>query len=176
LTSWAFRRYRIGFVGNGSVPTNRPERSDQTRPEQRLDRLTCICGPQWQHRPRVADELRQVIGGKLIVRDQQERLLDDERDWCEIGCGAVRWILGEQAAIWNWGKLKKGNEGLRQRNSPVPYVCTLWIYALVFMLTAPKNITKYSFDLKFILPTTQIYFFRTNSCPNGNIQQLTLNN
>ncbi len=47
--------------------------------------------------------------------------------------------------IWNWGKLKKGNEGLRQRNSPVPHVCTLWICALVFMLTAPKNITKYLF-------------------------------
>jgi hypothetical protein len=88
-------------IGLGLLATaawNRLERSDQTRPEQRLDRLTCICGPQWQHRPRVGDELQQVIGGKIVVRNQQERLLDDERDRCEIGCGAVRWILGEQAA------------------------------------------------------------------------------
>jgi hypothetical protein len=44
------------------------------------------------------DLAQQVIGGKIVVRDQEERLLDDERDRCEIGCGAVRWILGEQAA------------------------------------------------------------------------------
>jgi len=50
---------------------------------------------------RVSDELLQIVGRQFVARDQQQRLLDHQRDRREVGRGVVersfieRLILGE---------------------------------------------------------------------------------
>src|SRR5262245_40966988 len=47
----------------------------------------------------VGDELREIIGGQRCARDQNHRLVYEQRDWGEIGGGVVTWIFVERLVL-----------------------------------------------------------------------------